>query len=119
MSPPKVLSFATASVYEIRGNGGWTASSGFTSRSSSASSGFRRSRQRATIAETNSSCNRMLASESFHATWLDHPEFGQVAPGLRFLRPKRGSEAVHLAERGGGGLHVELPSLREVRGAQV
>src|SRR5437667_59620 len=68
MSLPSVLSFVTASVYEMRGNGGRTASSGLTSRSSSASSDFRRSRQRATIEETNSSCSRMLASESFHAT---------------------------------------------------
>src|SRR6266850_2544351 len=50
---------------------------------------------------------------------LHHPELRQVATGLRFLGSKRGSEAVHLPERGSGGLDIELPRLREVRGAQV
>ena len=50
---------------------------------------------------------------------LEHPELGQVAPRLRLFRAERRPEAVHLAERGGGGLQVELPRLRQVRLALV
>ena len=46
---------------------------------------------------------------------FDHPEFDQVAAGLRLLGAKRRPEAVGLAESGGGRLHVELAALREVR----
>ncbi len=50
---------------------------------------------------------------------LDHPELGEVAARLRFLRAERRAEAVRLAERGRRGLHVELARLREVRGLAV
>ena len=48
-----------------------------------------------------------------------HPELGQVAARLRLLGPEGGAEAVHLAERRRGGLHIKLPRLREVRGAEI
>jgi hypothetical protein len=45
---------------------------------------------------------------------LDHPELGQVAPRFRLLRAEGRPEAVHLAERRGRGLQVQLPRLREI-----
>ncbi len=45
---------------------------------------------------------------------LDHPELGQVAPGLRLLGPEGRTEAVDLAERRRRGLQIQLPRLREV-----
>ena len=46
---------------------------------------------------------------------LHHPELHEVPAGLRLLRTEGRAEAVDLAVRGGGGLEVELPGLREVR----
>ncbi len=46
---------------------------------------------------------------------FDHPELGEVPPGLALLGAEGGPEAIHLAERSTGGLHVELPTLREER----
>ncbi len=45
---------------------------------------------------------------------LDHPELGQVAPRLRFLRPEGRTEAVDLAEGGRVRLVVELSALGEI-----
>ena len=46
---------------------------------------------------------------------LDHPEFGQMAARLRFLRAERWAERIHLAQRHGRGFDVELAGLREIR----
>src|SRR4029077_13073133 len=46
---------------------------------------------------------------------FDHPELGEVAAGLRFLRPKGWTERIHLAQRHRCGFDVELAGLREVR----
>ncbi len=46
---------------------------------------------------------------------LEHPELHQVPPGLRLLGAERRPEAIHLAEREGAGLEVELAALREIR----
>ena len=40
---------------------------------------------------------------------LDHPELGEMAPRLGFLRAERRAEAVHAAERHGVRLVVQLP----------
>ena len=45
---------------------------------------------------------------------LDHPELGEVAARLRFLRAERRPEAVDAAKRHRVGLVVELAALREV-----
>src|SRR3984893_2967373 len=45
---------------------------------------------------------------------FDHPEFGEMAAGLRFFRAESWTERVELAERHGGGFDVELAGLREV-----
>ena len=45
---------------------------------------------------------------------LDHPEFGEMAPGLRLLGAKGGTEAVDLAVGRGSGFHVELSGLSQV-----
>src|SRR6202789_376851 len=45
---------------------------------------------------------------------LQHPEFGQVPPRLRFLRAKSGSERIDLAQRGRQRLHVKLARLRQI-----
>ena len=45
---------------------------------------------------------------------LHHPELGEVAARLGFLGAERGAEAIHLAERHGGGFVVELAGLRQV-----
>ncbi len=50
---------------------------------------------------------------------LDHPELGEVTARLGFLRAERRSEAIRFAHGGRGGLHVELPGLREVCGLAV
>ena len=50
---------------------------------------------------------------------LDHPEFGEVAPGLRLLGPEGRTEAVDAAERHGVRFVVELTALRQVRGRVV
>src|SRR5437762_1771830 len=50
---------------------------------------------------------------------LDHPELGEMPPGLRFLGAKRRPEAVDFAERRGGGFDVQLPGLREIRFAEI
>jgi L-asparaginase II len=39
---------------------------------------------------------------------LDHPELRQVASGVGVLGAKAGAEGVHVGERAGVGLHVEL-----------
>src|SRR5258705_2467542 len=44
---------------------------------------------------------------------LDHPELRQVPARLRFLGAERRAETIALAERRGGGLHVQLAGLRE------
>ena len=45
---------------------------------------------------------------------LQHPEFREVPAGFGFLGAKRGTEAIHFAQRGGGGLDVELPGLGKI-----
>ena len=45
---------------------------------------------------------------------LEHPEFSQVAPRLGFFGAERGTERIDLAERRGGGFHVQLPGLRQI-----
>ena len=45
---------------------------------------------------------------------LDHPELGEVAARLRFLRAEGRPEAVNLAQRHRRGFDVELARLREV-----
>ncbi len=45
---------------------------------------------------------------------LDHPELGEMAARLRFLRAERRPEAVDLAQRHRGRFNVELARLREV-----
>ena len=55
-----------------------------------------------------------MSSESANATLgLEHPELGQMAPGLGLLGAEGGTEAVHLAECGTRRLHVQLPGLRQ------
>jgi len=45
---------------------------------------------------------------------LDHPELGQMPPGLGFLGTERRAEAVDLAERQRASLGVQLTALRQV-----
>jgi hypothetical protein len=45
---------------------------------------------------------------------LDHPELGEVAPGLRLFGAEGGAEAVDFAEGHGVGFVVELPGLGEI-----
>src|SRR5690348_3620862 len=45
---------------------------------------------------------------------LEHPEFGEMPPSLRFFGAKCWPKAIHLAERGGRGLDVKLAGLREI-----
>ena len=45
---------------------------------------------------------------------LDHPELGEVTPGLGFFGAKRRAEAVDLAQRKGHRLGVELAGLGQV-----
>jgi hypothetical protein len=46
---------------------------------------------------------------------LHHPEFGEMAASLGFLRAERRPESIHLAESHGSGLGVELPTLGQER----
>src|SRR2546425_11777208 len=47
---------------------------------------------------------------------FDHPELGEMAPGLGFLRPERWTATVDLAEGHDPGFHIELSTLGEVGG---
>ena len=44
---------------------------------------------------------------------FDHPEFGEMAARLRFLRAKRWAKRIHLAQRHCGCFHIQLARLRE------
>src|SRR6185436_13951323 len=44
-----------------------------------------------------------------------HPELGQVATRLRFLRAEGWPKTISLSQSGSGGFVIELPRLREIR----
>src|SRR6185437_1334687 len=46
---------------------------------------------------------------------LDHPELGQMAPGLGLLGAEGGAEAIDLAEGERASHGIELSALREIR----
>src|SRR6185437_6613265 len=46
---------------------------------------------------------------------FDHPELGQVATRLRFLRAEGWSKTISLSQRGRGSFVIELSRLREIR----
>src|SRR5436190_11963575 len=50
---------------------------------------------------------------------LHHPELREVTARLRFFGAKRRPEAIHFAERRGGGFDVQLSRLREIGLAEV
>ena len=91
-----------------------------TSRSSTFSSGRRLSSTAPTIDDDQAfgQLHHVVEVGVGHLR-LDHPEFGEVAAGLRLLGAEGRAEAVDPAERHGVGFVVELTALREVGGRVV
>src|SRR5262249_10818662 len=58
---------------------------------------------------------RVVAKVGERDLWLDHPELGKVAAGVRVLGAERRPEGVDLGERETRGLDVELPRPRQER----
>ena len=50
---------------------------------------------------------------------LDHPEFGKMSAGFRFLSSERGPKSINLTHGHGHGLAVKLTGLTQISGTTV